>query len=85
MGQGQSRQDAIRRSGVVAQVYYRWRKQSGAVGPDQLKELKRLQQENELLRPAVTLDKLIMKEAARGTEDPRQRSLCQPRWPPSLH
>ena len=36
---------------------------------DQLKELKRLQKENEQLRRAVsdlTLDKLILKEAARG-------------------
>ena len=38
-------------------------------GTDQLKELKRLQKENERLRKAVsdlTLDKLILKEAARG-------------------
>jgi cell division protein FtsB len=38
-------------------------------GVDQLKELKRLQKENEQLRRAVsdlTLDKLILKEAARG-------------------
>ena len=36
---------------------------------DQLKELKRLQKENEQLRRAVsdlTLDKLILKKAARG-------------------
>jgi len=39
------------------------------MGVDQLKELKRLQKENERLRRAVsdlTLDKLILKEAARG-------------------
>lgn len=39
------------------------------MGVDQLKELKRLQQENERLRRAVsdlTLDKLILSEAARG-------------------
>jgi cell division protein FtsB len=39
------------------------------MGVDQLKELKRLQKENEQLRRAVsdlTLDKLILKEAARG-------------------
>ena len=38
------------------------------MGVDQLKELKRLQKENEQLRRAVsdlTLDKLILKEAAR--------------------
>jgi putative transposase len=39
------------------------------MGIDQLKELKRLQKENVQLRRAVsdlTLDKLILKEAARG-------------------
>ena len=39
------------------------------MGIDQLKELKRLQKENERLRRAVsdlTLDKLILKEAASG-------------------
>ena len=69
MGQGMSRLDAIRQIGVVEQTYYRWRKQYGGMGVDQLKELKRLQKENDRLRKAVsdlTLDKLILKEAARG-------------------
>tara|TARA_B100000700_G_scaffold27348_1_gene26229 strand:- start:764 stop:1042 length:279 start_codon:yes stop_codon:yes gene_type:complete len=69
MGQGMSRLDAIRQIGVVEQTYYRWRKQYGGMGVDQLKELKHLQKENERLRRAVsdlTLDKLILKEAARG-------------------
>ena len=69
MGQGMSRLDAIRQIGVVEQTYYRWRKQYGGMGVDQLKELKRLQKENERLRRAIsdlTLDKLILKEAARG-------------------
>lgn len=69
MGQGMSCLDAIRQIGVVEQTYYRWRKQYGGMGVDQLKELKRLQKENEQLRRAVsdlTLDKLILKEAARG-------------------
>jgi putative transposase len=69
MGQGLSRLDAIRQIGVVEQTYYRWRRQYGGMGVDQLKELKRLQKENEQLRRAVsdlTLDKLILREAARG-------------------
>jgi len=69
MGQGLSRLDAIRQIGVVEQTYYRWRRQYGGMSVDQLKELKRLQKENEQLRRAVsdlTLDKLILKEAARG-------------------
>ena len=69
MGQGMSRLDAIRQIGVVERTYYSWRKQYGGMGLDQLKELKRLQKENEQLRRVVsdlTLDKLILKEAAKG-------------------
>ena len=69
MGQGMSRLDAIRQIGVVEQTYYRWRKKYGGMGVDQLKELKRLQKENERLRRAVsdlTLGKLILTEAAKG-------------------
>ncbi|SMO97126.1 Transposase, partial [Ruegeria faecimaris] len=68
MGQGMSRLDAIRQIGVVEQTYYRWRKKYGGMGVDQLKELKRLQKENERLRRAVsdlTLDKLILTEATK--------------------
>ena len=69
IGQGMKRIDAIREIGVVEQTYYRWRKQYGGMGTDQVKELKRLQKENEHLRRAVsdlTLEKLILTEAARG-------------------
>ena len=69
MGQGMPRLDAIRQIGVVEQTYCRWRKQYGGMGVDQLKELKRLQKENDRLRRAVsdlTLDKLILTEAAKG-------------------
>ena len=54
---------------ITEQTYYRWRKEYGSMGTDQLKELKRLQKENERLRRAVsdlTLDKLILTEAAKG-------------------
>ena len=53
----------------MEQTYYRWRKQYGGMGTDQVKELKRLQKENEHLRRAVsdlTLEKLILREAAGG-------------------
>ena len=69
VGQGMTRIDAIREIGVVEQTYYRWRKHYGGMGRDQVKELKRLQKENERLRRAVsdlTLEKLILSEAARG-------------------
>ncbi len=68
-GQGMSHVDAIGQIGVPEQTYYRWRKKYGGMGTEQLKELKRLQKENERLRRAVsdlTLDKLILKEAAKG-------------------
>jgi transposase len=69
VGQGMSRIDAIREISITEQTYYRWRKKYGGIGTDQLKELKRLQKENERLRRAVsdlTLDKLILTEASRG-------------------
>ncbi len=74
VGQGKTRIDAIREIGVVEQTYYRWRKQYGGMGTDQVKELKRLQKENDRLRRAVsdlTLEKLILSEAARETSKPR--------------
>lgn len=69
VGQGMDRVDAIREIRVTEQTYYRWRKKYGGMGTDQLRELKRLQKENERLRRAVsdlTLDKLILTEAAKG-------------------
>ena len=69
MGQGMPRIDAIRQVSVTEQTYYRRKKTYGGMGIEQLKELERLQKENECLRRAVsdlTLDKLILKEAALG-------------------
>ncbi len=69
VGQGMARIDAIREVRITEQTFYRWRKQYGGMGAAQLKELKRLQKENERLRRAVsdlTLDELILAEAARG-------------------
>jgi putative transposase len=69
-GQGMPRLDAIRQIGVTEQTFYRWKKKKyGGMGTEQLKELKSLQKENERLRRAVsdlTLDKLILAEAAKG-------------------
>ena len=50
-------------------TYYRWRSEYGGMKLDQVKRLKELEVENARLRKAVsdlTLDKLILKEAARG-------------------
>ena len=68
-GQGMSIADAVRQIGVTQQTYYRWRKLYGGMGREQLKRLKQLEKENQRLRRAVsdlTLDKLILTEAAQG-------------------
>jgi putative transposase len=67
--QGQSAADAIRSIGVSEVTYYRWRQEFGGLKSDQVKRLKDLETENTRLRRAVsdlTLDKLILQEAARG-------------------
>ena len=66
-GQGATMVDAIRQIGVTEVTFYRWRKEYGGLSADQLKRLKELEKENERLRRAVsdlTLDKLILAEAA---------------------
>jgi putative transposase len=67
--QGQSVADAIRSIGVTEVTYYRWRQEFGGLKSDQVKRLKNLETENARLRRAIsdlTLDKLILQEAARG-------------------
>jgi putative transposase len=69
VSQGQNIADAIRQIGVSEVTYYRWRQEYGGLKTEQVKRLKELEQENARLRRAVsdlTLDKLILKEAARG-------------------
>lgn len=68
-GQGLSMADAARQVGTTQQSIYRWRRQYGGMSRDQLKRLKELEKENQRLRKAVsdlTLDKMILSEAARG-------------------
>ena len=69
ISQGQSVASVIKPLGVSDVTYYRWRKDYGGMNTSQLKRLKELEQENARLRQAVsdlTLDKLILKEAAEG-------------------
>ena len=47
VGRGVARVDASREVRITGQTCYRWRKQYGGMGTDQLRELKRLQKENE--------------------------------------
>ena len=68
-GQGMLMVDAIRQIGVSEVTFYRWRKEYGGMKTTQLKRLKELEKENQRLRTAVsdlTLDKMILAEAARG-------------------
>ncbi len=67
--QGTSAAEAVRSIGVTEVTYYRWRKEFGGLKLDQVKRLKELEAENQRLRKAVadlTLDKVILAEAARG-------------------
>ena len=69
VSQGGSVVDAIRQIGISEVTYYRWRREFGGLKTGQVKRLKDLDVENGRLRRAVsdlTLDKLIVQEAARG-------------------
>ena len=69
VSQGRGVSDAIRQIGVSEVTYYRWRREYGGLKTDQVKRLKELETENARPRRAVsdlTLDKLILQEAARG-------------------
>jgi transposase-like protein len=69
IGQGKTVADAVRAIGVTEPTYYRWRTEFGGLKLDQVKRLKELERENARLRKAVsdlTLEKVILKEAASG-------------------
>jgi transposase len=69
IGQGTSVAEAIRAIGVSEVTYYRWRREFGGLKTDQVRRMKDLETENQRLRKAIadlTLDKLILQEAARG-------------------
>jgi putative transposase len=64
--QGKTVSEGARAIGVTEATYYRWRSEYGGRSLDQVK---RLEQENGRLRKAVadlTLEKLVLKEAASG-------------------
>ena len=69
LAQGATTAEACRRIAISVQTYYRWRKEYGGLKTDQARRMKDLERENARLRQAVsdlTLDKLILQEAARG-------------------
>ena len=69
IGQGHTVAQAIKSIGITEVTYYRWRQEYGGMSRSQAKRLKDLELENSRLRKAVsdlTLDKLILQEAAKG-------------------
>ena len=69
LGQGLRVSEVIKQLGIHEVTYYRWRKEYGGMKVDQMRRLKELEKENTRLRRAVsdlTLDKMILQEAAAG-------------------
>ena len=69
LSQGMKVAEAVKAIGVHEGTYYRWRKEYGGLKVTQVKRLRELEKENARLRKAVsdlTLDKMILQEAARG-------------------
>ena len=69
LSQGKSTAEAVRVIGVTAATYGRWRHAFGGLKGGQVRRLGELEAENARLRRAVsdlTVEKLILKEAARG-------------------
>lgn len=69
VAQGRPVAEAVRTIGVTEVTYYRGRSEYGGLKGDQVKRLNELEAENTRLRRAVsdlTLEKLILKEAASG-------------------
>jgi len=69
LSHGKTVTEVCRELGVSDATYYKWRKDYGGMGLDQARRLKELERENARLKKAVaelTLDKLILKEAASG-------------------
>ena len=67
--QGRPVAEAVRAIGVTEVTYYRWRSEYGGLKGGQVRRLKELEAENTRLRRAVsdlTLEKLILREAAAG-------------------
>jgi putative transposase len=69
LGQGSTVAEVCRKIEVTDQTFYRWRKEYGGMRVEQAKRLKELEVENTRLKKLVadlSLDKEILKEAARG-------------------
>ncbi len=69
LGEGKKVPEVTKALGVTEVTDYRWRRENGGLSLSQARHMKELERENLRLRRAVsdlTLDKLILQEAARG-------------------
>ena len=69
LAEGKKVTEVIKALGISEVTYYRWRKEYGGLSVPQARRLRELERENLRLRRAIsdlTLDKLILQEAARG-------------------
>ena len=69
LGQGKNVKAVCKQLEVTEQTYYRWRRDFGGMKTSQAKRFKELEKENRHLKRAVadlTVDNLILKEAAKG-------------------
>ena len=69
LARGKSVKLMSRELGITEQTYYRWRREYGGMKVSQARRLKEFERENGRLKRAVadlTLDKLILEEAAEG-------------------
>ncbi len=69
LAEGMRVSEVCKALGVHQVTYYRWRREYGGMKVSQVKRFKDLEKENNRLRRAVsdlTLDKMILEEAARG-------------------
>ena len=69
LAEGMKVTEVCKALGIHQMTYYRWRREYGGMKVSQVKRLKELEKENNRLRRAVsdlTLDKMILEEAARG-------------------
>jgi putative transposase len=69
VSQGKPAAEAVRAIGVTEATYDRWRQEYGGLKGDQVRRLKEQEAESARLRRAVsdlTVEKLILREAARG-------------------
>lgn len=79
---------ACRQLSISEQTYYRWRKEYGGLKTDQARRMKDLEKENTRLRRAIsdlTLDKLILQEAARGSRQACKAQTTEPRATAALY